>query len=62
MTHERRRRADDEGDDLAIDEEPQKPQYQTLDRTWLSPDDDDPERDEAAERASKAVEPGRPRE
>ena len=61
MTDERRR-PDDEDDDLAIDEEPQKPQYQTLDRTWLSPDDDDPERDEAAERASKAVEPGRPRE
>ncbi|HEY7345314.1 MAG TPA: hypothetical protein VH620_07120 [Gaiella sp.] len=49
-------------DDLAIDEEPQKPQYGTLERTWLSPDDDDPQRDEAAERASKAVEPGRPRE
>ena len=62
MTDERRRHADDEDDDLAIDEEPQKPQYQTLDRTWLSPDDDDPERDEAAERARKAVEPGQPRE
>jgi hypothetical protein len=30
--------------------------------TWLSPDEDDPQRDEAAERARKAVEPGRPRE
>jgi hypothetical protein len=63
MTDERKRpAADDEDDDLAVDEQPQKPQYQTLDRTWLSPDDDDPERDEAAERARKAVEPGQPRE
>ena len=63
MSDERNRpAAEDEDDDLAVDEEPQKPQYQTLDRTWLSPDDDDPERDEAAKRARKAVEPGQPRE
>ena len=31
--------------------------------TWLSgEDDDDPQREEAAERARSAVEPGRPRE
>jgi hypothetical protein len=52
----------DQKDGLVVDEEPQKPQYQTLERTWLSPDDDDAQRDEAAERAKKAVEPGRPRE
>jgi hypothetical protein len=38
------------------------PRYQTLERTWLSPDDDDPQRDEAADRARKAVRPGHPRE
>jgi hypothetical protein len=38
------------------------PSYGTTDRTWLSPDPDDPERDEAAERAAEAVEPGRERE
>lgn len=33
------------------------------DGTWVSGDDpDDPLREEAAERASRAVEPGRPRE
>ena len=33
------------------------------DDTWLSGEDDhDPQREEAAERASRAVEPGRPRE
>ena len=41
---------------------PKQPQYQTVERTWLSPNDNDPEREEAAERARKAVEPGRPRE
>jgi hypothetical protein len=41
---------------------PENPDYQTVERTWLSPDDDDPERDEAAERAREAVEPGRERE
>jgi hypothetical protein len=47
----------------AADEHPPKqPQYQTVERTWLSPDDDDPDREEAAERARKAVESDRPRE
>jgi hypothetical protein len=33
------------------------------DDTWLSGEDEhDPQREEAAERASRAVEPGRPRE
>jgi hypothetical protein len=34
------------------------------DRTWLSPEDDEPDarREEAAERAKRAVEPGRDRE
>jgi hypothetical protein len=33
------------------------------DGTWLSGEDEvDPQREEAAERASRAVEPGRPRE
>jgi hypothetical protein len=33
------------------------------DGTWLSGEDEhDPQRDEAAERARRAVEPGRPRE
>jgi hypothetical protein len=37
--------------------------YQDGEQTWLSPNaDDDPRRDEAAERASRAVEPGRERE
>jgi hypothetical protein len=57
MSHERDRK-----DEVAVDDEPQKPQYATLERTWLSPDDDDPQRDEAAERAKKAVSPDRPRE
>ena len=36
---------------------------QSGDATWLSGDDpDDPLREEAAERARRAVEPGRPRE
>ena len=30
--------------------------------TWLSPEDDDPQRDEAAERARQAVRPDKPRE
>jgi hypothetical protein len=52
----------DRDDNTRSPSAPQKPDYQTVERTWLSPDDDDPERDEAAERARKAVEPGRPRE
>ena len=38
------------------------PSYGTKDRTWLSPETDDPEREEAAERAAEAVDPGRERE
>ena len=52
----------DRGDEERSPSAPPKPDYQTVERTWLSPDDDDPERDEAAERARKAVEPGRPGE
>jgi hypothetical protein len=52
----------DRDDNTRSPSAPEKPDYQTVERTWLSPDDDDPERDEAAERARKAVEPGRPRE
>lgn len=38
-------------------------EYRSGDRTWLSGDDeDDPLREQAAERAARAVEPGRPRE
>lgn len=38
-------------------------QYSSGEGTWLSGDEeDDPQRDEAAERARRAVEPGRPRE
>jgi hypothetical protein len=36
--------------------------YQSEKRTWLSGDADDPLREEAAERARRAVEPGEPRE
>ena len=38
------------------------PAYGTTERTWLSPDDDDAQRDEAAERAREAVKPGRERQ
>jgi hypothetical protein len=41
---------------------PDTARYAGDEGTWLSPDDDDPQRDEAAKRARKAVEPGRPRE
>jgi hypothetical protein len=38
-------------------------EYRSSDRTWLSGDEeDDPLREQAAERAARAVEPGRPRE
>ena len=38
-------------------------EYRAGDRTWLSGDEeDDPLREQAAERAARAVEPGRPRE
>lgn len=52
----------DRNDDERSPSAPEKPDYQTTERTWLSPESDDPEREEAAERARKAVEPGRPRE
>ena len=58
MSDEPERQSDEE----AATESPPKPQYQTVERTWLAPEDDDPAREEAAERARTAVEPGRPRE
>ena len=38
------------------------PAYAGEKGTWLSPEDDDPQRDEAAERARQAVQPDKPRE
>lgn len=41
---------------------PETPRYAGDEGTWLSPEGDDAQRDEAAERARRAVEPGKPRE
>jgi hypothetical protein len=38
------------------------PRYAGDKGTWLSPEDDDPQREEAAERARQAVQPDKPRE
>ena len=54
--------------ELASSDEPKNPAasdapaYAGDKGTWLSPEDDDPERDEAAERARQAVRPDKPRE
>lgn len=65
MTTDKRSEKSDEGDDgRPTTREAQQPIGSVDgDDTWLSGEDDhDPQREEAAERARRAVEPGRPRE
>ena len=58
------RHSAEENDGLSTKREAQQPAGPVDgDNTWLSGEDEhDPQREEAAERARRAVEPGRPRE
>lgn len=65
MTTDKRSEKHDENDDgTPTKREAQQPIGPAAgDDTWLSGEDEhDPQRDEAADRARRAVEPGRPRE
>jgi hypothetical protein len=64
MTTDKRSDRHDDGADGPNKREAQQPLGPVGgDSTWLSGDDEhDPQREEAAERARRAVEPGRPRE
>jgi hypothetical protein len=65
MTTDKRSQMPDDGEDgQPTTREAQQPIGPGAgDDAWLSAEDEhDPQRDEAAERAARAVEPGRPRE
>jgi hypothetical protein len=64
MTTDKRSEGQSEEDDGPTKREARQPIGPVDgDGTWLSGEDEhDPQRDEAAERARRAVEPGRPRE
>ena len=64
MTTDKHSQMPDDGDGQPTKREAQQPIGPGAgDDTWLSGGDEyDPQREEAAERAARAVEPGRPRE